>query len=286
MGEVREVDVRASPRRGRARSRSRPRRCRRRAPRSRSSAGPGSASSSPASAIPAACAIRPQFASRPVSAVLTSGEFAIARATRSASAASAAPVTSTRPTRSAPSPSATTSSASCSRTESRRPSGRGFPAAPVAWRRTVSLVLIWPSTVIRSNEPATARRSAASGSGISASVCTKQSMVAKPGSIIPAPFAWAETVTPPARSVHCFGPRSVVMIARVNSAPPSAASVAAARSIPSSTGPITSGTPITPVSATATARGLDAERGRGRPLHRDARPRTPARPSPRSRCPS
>ena len=84
----------------------------------------------------------------------------------------------------------------------------------------MSLVLIWPSTVIRSNESATAARSAASGSATWASVWTKQSMVAKPGSIIPAPFAWAETVTPPDRTVQRFGPRSVVMIARAKSSPP------------------------------------------------------------------
>ena len=64
----------------------------------------------------------------------------------------------------------------------------------------MSLVLIWPSTVIRSKEASTAARSAASGSSTTASVWTKQSIVAKPGSIIPAPFAWAERVTPPARS--------------------------------------------------------------------------------------
>ena len=57
---------------------------------------------------------------------------------------------------------------------------------------------ICPSTVMRSKDGATAARSAASGSATAASVCTKQSIVAKPGSIIPAPFAWAETVTPPA----------------------------------------------------------------------------------------
>ena len=75
------------------------------------------------------------------------------------------------------------------------------PAAPLACSSTVSLVLIWPSTVIRSNEPATARAQRRVGIvDDPASVWTKQSMVAKPGSIIPAPLAWAETVTPPART--------------------------------------------------------------------------------------
>ena len=57
----------------------------------------------------------------------------------------------------------------------------------------MSLVLIWPSTVIRLKEASTARRSAASGSSTTASVCTKQSIVAMFGSIIPPPFAWAES---------------------------------------------------------------------------------------------
>ncbi len=74
---------------------------------------PSSSSSSPTSAAPAAWAIRPQLGSRPNSAVLTSGELAIARATRSASAAVAASLTSIRPTRTAPSPSRTISIASC-----------------------------------------------------------------------------------------------------------------------------------------------------------------------------
>ena len=82
----------------------------------------------------------------------------------------------------------------------------------------MSFVLIWPSTVMRSNEPSTARPQAASASGTSASVWTKQSMVAKSGSIIPAPLACAETVTPPARTVQSLGPASVVMIASANAA--------------------------------------------------------------------
>ena len=84
----------------------------------------------------------------------------------------------------------------------------------------MSLVLICPSTVIRSIESARDERSALSGSSITASVWTKQSIVAKPGSIIPAPLAWAETVTSPARIAQRFGPRSVVMIAWAKSSPP------------------------------------------------------------------
>ncbi len=84
----------------------------------------------------------------------------------------------------------------------------------------MSFVLICPSTVIRSIESARAERRTASGSSTTASVWTKQSIVAKPGSIIPAPLAWAETVTSPARIEQRFGPLSVVMIACAKSSPP------------------------------------------------------------------
>ena len=120
--------------------------------------------------MPAACAIRPQLESRPKRAVFTSGEFAIARATRSASSSSFAPVTAARPTRVAPSPSATISRASCKSTASSRPRGKTAPEDPVAWSSTVSLVLIWPSTVIRSIDSARAVRRVASGSSTTALV--------------------------------------------------------------------------------------------------------------------
>ena len=116
-------------------------------------------------------------------------------------------------------------------------------------------MLIWPSTVIRSIEPPSAERSAPSGSATSASVWRKQSIVAKPGSIIPAPFAWADRVTPPVRTVQRFGPRSVVMIAFAKSSPPSAERPSAASSTPVVTASMSSGTPIVPVSATATVFG-------------------------------
>ena len=167
-GEVGEVDVRATRRHVPGARPARPRRPRRPDPRRRS--GPARAPSirSPASAMPAAWATRPQFGSRPVSAVCTSCEFAIARATRSASSAPTPP-RSPRPgaIRVAPSPSATTSSASWSSAASSRPSGSGSPEAPLACSTTVSLVLIWPSTVIRSNERRPRRAGAASGSATS-----------------------------------------------------------------------------------------------------------------------
>ena len=78
-------------------------------------------------------------------------------------------------------------------------------------------------------------------------------MVAKPGSIIPAPLAWAESVTPPALTVQCLGPLSVVMIDRANSSPPRSERAAAASRTPETTAPASSGTPIVPVSAIATA---------------------------------
>ncbi len=117
------------------------------------------------------------------------------------------------------------------------------------------MVESWPSTVIRSKEPAQAARSAPSGSASSASVCTKQSIVAKPGWIIPAPFACAETVTPSSRSVQLLRQRSVVQIASAKESPPSAATAPAAACTPESTDSRSRGTPITPVSATATRAG-------------------------------
>ena len=180
--------------------------------------------------MPAAWAIRPQFGSRPKSAVLTSGELAIARATRSASLGVAAPRASIRP---APRRALAVGDdlereleqdrVEQARRAAARPPRRSPAAGPCRWCD------ICPSTVIRSKEASTAPRRAASGSLTMASVCTKQSMVAKPGSIIPAPLAWAESVTPPARTQQRFGPRSVVMIASENAAPPASDSSAATR---------------------------------------------------------
>ncbi len=100
-----------------------------------------------------------------------------------------------------------------------------------------------------------AARSAASGFSTTASVWTKQSIVAMFGWIMPPPFAWAETVTPSARSVHRFGQRSVVRIASENAMPPVSERPLAASPMPARTASTGSGTPITPVSATATVSG-------------------------------
>ena len=64
----------------------------------------------------------------------------------------------------------------------------------------MSLVLIWPSTVIRSKEPSTAARSAASGSSTDGVGLHEAEHRREARLIIPAPFAWAESVTPPART--------------------------------------------------------------------------------------
>ena len=73
------------------------------------------------------------------------------------------------------------------------------PLAPEHMRITVSFVDSWPSTEMRSNERLTQTPSSSSAvSGASAaSVCTKQSIVAKAGSIMPAPLACALSRTVP-----------------------------------------------------------------------------------------
>ena len=218
------------------------------------------------SAPPTACAIRPQFGSPPFSAAFTSGEFATPRAARS-TASPSPPVTTTRPTRAAPSPSRTMSSASwrssASSASPKRSSSSvsgaiSTPLAPLHMSSAVSFVESWPSTEMRSKERLTvtpSRRSAVSGLS-AASVCTKQSMVAKLGWIMPAPFACAlRRTVPPGRSMSSvarFSKASVVMIAAVKSASPSARSCPAARARPLTIACVSSGTPMTPVEATAT----------------------------------
>ena len=115
--------------------------------------------------------------------------------------------------RRAPSPSRTMSSASWRSSASsawpKRSSDVGLglrrstPLAPEHCRITVSLVESWPSTEMRSNERLTQTPSSRSAvSALStASVCTKQSIVAKAGWIIPAPLAWAVRRTVPPGSV-------------------------------------------------------------------------------------
>ncbi len=83
----------------------------------------------------------------------------------------------------------------------------------------MSFVDSWPSTEMRSNERLTvtpSSRSAVSGSS-AASVCTKHSIVAKLGEIMPAPLHCALRRTSPlgswTRSAARFSNASVVWIA-------------------------------------------------------------------------
>ena len=118
---------------------------------------------------------------------MTSGELAIARATRSASAARGGAVDLDPPDPRGALAVGDDLERELQQHRLEQALGQRLrPAAPVACSSTVSLVLICPSTVIRSKEASTAARRAASGSSTTASVWTKQSIVAKPGSIIPA----------------------------------------------------------------------------------------------------
>ena len=158
-------------------------------------------------ALPAAPAIRPQFGSRPCAAALTRLDDTTARAKARASASSRAPVTTAEMSVVAPSP-----SAACWRARSRATvsiaapsaaacgvpgSTAAAPAAPEASTKTVSLVLVSPSTdswfQVRA---AIGRRSPQSVSGAAvASVRTTDSIVAIWGWIIPTPLAMPLTVT-------------------------------------------------------------------------------------------
>ena len=218
------------------------------------------------SAAPTACAIRPQFGSPPCSAAFTSGEFATARAAR-ATTSSEPPRTTTRPIRLEPSPSRTMSSASLrsaqssaspKRTSSSDCGSITTPDAPEACRITVSLVESCPSTrhAVERARHADAQQQIG-GLGVSAaSVWTKQSIVANAGEIIPAPLACAVSRTVPDGSATStsisLANLSVVRIASEKSPCPYSRSSARALAIPRIASPASSGTPITPVEATAT----------------------------------
>ena len=102
-----------------------------------------------------AAARRPQLGSQPAQAVLTSGEWAMALATRSASASLAAPSMRNSTTCDKPSPSATTWRASEVQTSVSAAAKAGLsapidtPLAPEASSSTVSLVEVSPSTEMR-----------------------------------------------------------------------------------------------------------------------------------------
>ena len=154
-----------------------------------------------------------------------------------------------RPIRLAPSPSRTimsasmrssASSASPKRSSSSLSGATATPLAPEHCRITVSFVDSCPSTEMRSKERLTQTPSSSSAvSGASAaSVCTKQSIVAKAGSIIPAPLACALRRTVPdgssTSSVARLANASVVRIASLNASSPSGLRRAAAAAIPAS----------------------------------------------------
>ena len=81
-----------------------------------------------------------------------------------------------------------------------------------------------------------------------------QSIVARPGASIPAPFAIPPTVQPSACvTTACLATVSVVRIASAASAPPSAVSAGDAASTPASSRSIGSRSPIRPVEQTATS---------------------------------
>ena len=86
-----------------------------------------------------------------------------------------------------------------------------------------------------------------------ASVVTKQSIVAMFGWIMPTPFTTPPIDQPPQRTAMCFGRVSVVMIARAKSIPPSGD--ASMFSIPLAMRSIGRNVPMTPVEATTTSCG-------------------------------
>ena len=194
-----------------------------------------------------------------------------------------------RPTRVAPSPSATISSASCSSTASSSPSGSGAPgrAGRLQQHGVVGAHLAVdgdPLERARDRRRAGPRR----GPRRTASVCTKQSMVAKPGSIIPAPFAWAETRD--AAGAHRAALRAAVgghdRLGEAR-APPLGTQRAGRRvGRRRATASIGSGTPIVAGLGDRDRRGLEAERLGGGVAHRERVAVAPARRWRRWRCPS
>ncbi len=203
-------------------------------------------------ALPAAPAIRPQLASRPWTAALTSDDEITARAIARASASSAAPVTWQVTSAVAPSP-----SAACWRARSRATASMAAPSAarapaslaasaapafPDASTNTVSLVLVSPSTDSWSHVRAAAPRSSAwsvAGSAV-ASVRTTDSIVAMLGWIIPTPFAIPVTVTstvpaPEAAAIATVVVAILVVVSVVRSAAAADSSAASVAARPPST---------------------------------------------------
>ena len=214
--------------------------------------------------------MRPQFASSPAIAVLTSGEFATAIAIRLADLPDTAPVTSMRTSFCAPSPSRTTCSARSSSSESsasRKPRTslvsclptRTCSAWPVANSSTVSLVEVSESTVVQLKLRLTPRDSMSCSrtAGSFASVNTKHSMVAMSGATMPLPLAkpLMRTGAPPicATRVAPLGKVSVVMMPRAAASQPSVVSAECSAGRAAVSRACGSTSPITPVLATNTS---------------------------------
>ena len=234
--------------------------------------------------MPAAWAIRPQLGSRPKSAVLTSGELAIARATRSASAAEAAPLDLDP----ADPGGALAVGDDLDREleqdglEQALGKRRAGGAGRLQEHGVVGAHLAVDGDPLEGGADRGAQRRVGildDGVGLDEAEHRREARL-----IIPAPFAWAERVTPPARTVQLFGQRSVVRIASEKAVAPSAESAPAASPIPARTASIGSGTPIIPVSATATSSGRQAEPRRRLARTSPRRRRSPARRSRRWRC--
>ena len=135
-------------------------------------------------------------------------------------------------------------------------------AWPVANSSTVSEVEVSESTVVQLKLASTPRRSSPSSTeaGSFASVNTKHSMVAMSGAIMPLPLAnpWMVTSVSPMRAVRtaAFGKVSVVMMPRAAASQASSASAACRPGRAAVSRSCGSTSPITPVLASMTSRGL------------------------------
>mmetsp|Transcript_3857 Transcript_3857/g.11830 ORF Transcript_3857/g.11830 Transcript_3857/m.11830 type:complete len:215 (-) Transcript_3857:691-1335(-) len=145
---------------------------------------------------------RPTFGSLPAMAHFKRGPFKIARpSSRAARSSRESPRTVTRTTWFVPSPLRTMWCASCAQTAPRPSSNAAAAAAepaPELKHTTMSLVDSSPSMPMELYVRCTTRcrHACSSARPIFASVRTKESMVARLGSIMPAPFAMPTMVSP------------------------------------------------------------------------------------------